>query len=136
MLADVPFVARYDYRVLRWDEDGFPSLSALPSWLVVAKDSATGLTGSWLFFLIPDADAASGFSGTALYATLSGQPVSVGRYVDGVLVAEASLFDDARTAEENARLLAGLLPDTHVARLRKQPATRATADTAIYKTSI
>ncbi|MDE6507209.1 MAG: hypothetical protein K2L04_01910 [Alistipes sp.] len=133
MLADVPFVARYDYRVLRWDEDGFPSLSALPGWLVVAKDSATGLTGSWLFFLIPDADAASGFSGTALYATLSGQPVSVGKFVGGTLVAEASLFDDARTAEENAGLLAGLLPDTHVARLRKQPATRATADTAIYK---
>ena len=126
LLADVPFAACYDYRLLRWDEDGVPMLAPLPNWLVVVKDSNVGATSSWLFFLIPDANTGSDFSGTALFTTLSGQPVSVGKFVCGTLVAEASLYDDTRSVEENVGLLAELLPDIYVARLRKQPLTRGT----------
>lgn len=134
LLADVPFAARYDYRLLRWNEEGVLVLAPLPNWLVVVKDAAAGATASWLFFLIPDANAGSDFSGTALFTTLSGQPVSAGKFVGGTLVAEASLYDDTRSVEENAGLLAGLLPDTYVARLRKQLFTRGKADDSlIYK---
>lgn len=128
----VPFSARYGYRVLRCDEDKHSSLAPLPSFLVVLKDSDTDDVSSWLYFLIPDAheelSAGSPFSGTALYATLSGLPVSAGRYVDGSLVSGASLFDDTRTWEENIGRLAGLLPEASVARLQAQISTRGVND--------
>ena len=127
------FSALYDYRVLRYSDEGAPLLAPLPGRLVVLKEPDTDDVVSWLYFLIPNVqdgfpEAGSPFSGTALYATLSGFPVSAGRYVEGTLVATASLFDDERTAEENAEQLAALLPETLIARLQRQPATRGVND--------
>ncbi|MCM1151337.1 MAG: hypothetical protein NC209_06880 [Alistipes sp.] len=127
----VPFAARYDYRVLQESGDGTFSLAPLPGRLVVLKDSEFDDIACWLYFQIQDArdgEPDAGFSGTALFAALSGCPVSVGRFDNGALVASASLFDDDRTEEENAELLAGLLPETLVARIRTRPATRGVND--------
>ena len=132
--AVVPFSARYDYRLLRWDANGRPSLFPLPHRLVVVKDSATGRTGSWLCFEVADPtdcpDPDTPFSGTVLYATLSGFPVSAGRYADGTLLASASLFDDTRTREENVERLSRLLPSAgiHIARLGTRSVTRGVND--------
>lgn len=121
--AEVPFEARYEYKSLRRTEDGKPWFSDLPSRLVVLKDSETGETSSWLFFLISDAggwvpDDPADFSGVALYTTLSGVPVCAGRFYCGELVGSASLLDESHSWEENASKLAELLPkDIHVARI-------------------
>ncbi len=128
--AEVPFGARYEYRSVRRTEDGKPSFSELPSRLVVLKDSETGETSSWLFFLISDAGGwlpndPADFSGVALYTTLSGTPVCAGRFYCGEFVGSASLLDESRSREENADKLAELLPkDIFVARIGPAIATR------------
>lgn len=127
--ANVPFEARYGYLLMRWDQTGDPSFAPMPSRLVVLKDSETGETASYLRFLIPEAnvvpDEGAGFSGLVLYTLLSGCPVSVGKFCDGVLSGSASLWDDSRTIEENVDNMIGLLPNICVARFRPKASTRA-----------
>ena len=95
--AGVVFEARYGYRLLRWGDTGQPELFPMPSRLIVLKDPDTDETASYLRFLIPEAndvasDAGTGFSGLVLYTMLSGCPVSVGKFSDGVLSGSASLW--------------------------------------------
>lgn len=127
--ANVPFEARYGYLLMRWDQTGDPSFAPMPSRLIVLKDSETGETASYLRFLIPEAnvvpDEGAGFSGLVLYTLLSGCPVSVGKFCDGVLSESASLWDDSRTIEENVDNMIGLLPNICVARFRPKASTRA-----------
>lgn len=120
--ANVPFEARYGYLLMRWDQTGDPSFAPMPSRLVVLKDSETGETASYLRFLIPEADAVpddgAGFSGLVLHTLLSGCPVSVGKFCDGVLSGSASLWDDSRTRDETVDAMVGLLQGIYVARVQ------------------
>lgn len=130
--ANVPFEARYGYLLMRWDQTGDPSFAPMPSRLVVLKDSETGETASYLRFLIPEADVVpddgAGFSGLVLYTLLSGCPVSVGKFCDGVLSGSASLWDDSRTRDETVDAMVGLLQGIYVARVRPKAATRGVND--------
>ncbi len=120
--AEVPFEARHKYWLVCRAEDGKPLYAPMPNRLVVLKDSETGETSSWLFFLISDAGGwlpndPADFSGVALYTTLSGTLVCAGRFYCGELVGSASLLDESHSREENADKLAELLPkDIFVAR--------------------
>lgn len=81
-------------------------------------------------FLIPEAndvasDAGTGFSGLVLYTLLSGCPVSIGKFSDGVLTGSASLWDDSRTREETVDEMVELLQGIYVARVRPRASTRA-----------
>lgn len=128
--AGVVFEARYGYRLLRWGDTGQPELFPMPSRLIVLKDPDTDGTASYLRFLIPEAndvasDAGTGFSGLVLYTLLSGCPVSIGKFSDGVLTGSASLWDDSRTREETVDEMVELLQGIYVARVRPRASTRA-----------
>ena len=127
--AGVVFEARYGYRLLRRDDTGLPELFPMPGRLIVLKDSDTDETASYLRFFIPDvngaaSDAGAGFSGLVLYTMLSGCPVRVGKFSDGVLSGSASLWDDSRTWDEIVGEMTGLLRNVYVARVRPRAATR------------
>lgn len=128
--AGVVFEARYGYRLLRWGDTGQPELFPMPSRLIVLKDPDTDGTASYLRFLIPEAndvasDAGTGFLGLVLYTLLSGCPVSIGKFSDGVLTGSASLWDDSRTREETVDEMVELLQGIYVARVRPRASTRA-----------
>ena len=128
--AGIMFDARYGYRLLRRDDTGQPELFPMPSRLIVLKDSDTDQTASYLRFFIPDANCSvlepeAGFSGLVLYTTLSGFPVSVGKFNGEVLSESASLWDGFRTWNENLDKMAGLLQNIYVARVRPRTSTRA-----------
>lgn len=128
--ASVVFEARYGYRLLRRDDTGQPELFPMPSRLIVLKETETDVTASYLRFLIPDvngaaSNAGAAFSGLVLCTMLSGCPVSVGKFSDGVLSESASLWADSRTMEENVDKMIELLPDICVARVRPRASTRA-----------
>lgn len=69
-------------------------------------------------------DAGTGFSGLVLYTLLSGCPVSIGKFSDGVLTGSASLWDDSRTREETVDEMVELLQGIYVARVRPRASTR------------
>ena len=128
--AGVVFEARYGYRLLRWGDTGQPELFPMPSRLIVLKDPDTDGTASYLRFLNQEAndvasDAGTGFSGLVLYTLLSGCPVSIGKFSDGVLTGSASLWDDSRTREETVDEMVELLQGIYVARVRPRASTRA-----------
>lgn len=131
--ARIPFDAPYGYRLLHRDENGNPLLAPLPNCLVVLKDPQTDETASYLRFFIPSAEpdassAAAGFTGLVLHTTLTGLPVSVGRYDRGALFDWASLFDDAWSREENIARIFGFLQNICFARVRENIATRGVND--------
>lgn len=101
--ASTAFDAEYGYCVLRWSESD-SLLYPMPKRVVVLKDPETGKTSSYLRFLIPDTgNAVSGgdFTGLVLYTTLSGEPVTIGRYDAGELSCSLSVFDLADTDRAN-----------------------------------
>lgn len=122
--ASTEFTAQYGYRVLYREQAGYPVILPMPGQLVVFKDRDTGETASYLRFFIPDENLLpeARFSGLVLYTMLSGHPVSVGRFSDGVLSDTAFLWD------EGADKMEGLLRNIYVARIRSRAATRGISD--------
>ncbi len=126
--AEVPFDCRYEYRVF-YPESENSVLHLMPSQLVVYRDLDTNETASWLFFLFPDpaADSEDGYSGLALYATLSGFPLCVGKYQSGNLIGSASWMNDPSWGGD-ASVMAELLDGVYVARVESRPSTRGVND--------
>lgn len=122
--ASTEFSAQFGYRVLYREQAGYPVILPMPGQLVVFKDRDTGETASYLRFFIPDENLLpeARFSGLVLYTMLSGHPVSVGRFSDGVLSDTAFLWD------EGADKMEGLLRNIYVARIRSRAATRGIYD--------
>lgn len=126
--AEVPFDCRYEYRVF-YPESEDSGLHLMPSQLVVYRNLDTNETASWLFFLFPDpvADSEDGYSGLALYATLSGFPLCVGKYQSGNLIGSASWMNDPSWGGD-ASVMAELLEGVYVARVESRPSTRGVND--------
>ena len=126
--AEVPFDCRYEYRVF-YPESEDSGLHLMPNQLVVYRNLDTNETASWLFFLFPDpaTDSKDGYSGLALYATLSGFPLCVGKYQSGNLIGSASWMNDPSWGGD-ASVMAELLEGVYVARVESRPSTRGVND--------
>lgn len=131
--AEVVFESEYDYRSLQYDERGDSWLVPMPRDLVVLKDPRSGEMDTYVRYLVPDLayaaladrDDRPGFSGLLLYASLSGFPVAVGKWRDGVLQNSVSLAGpDAATAEKLDKMIE-ILGNVYAARMRTAPRTRA-----------
>lgn len=131
--AEVVFEGEYDYRSLQYDERGDSWLVPMPRDLVVLKDPRNGEMDTYVRYLVPDLayavladrDDSPGFSGLLLYTSLSGFPVAVGKWRDGVLQNSVSLAGpDAATAEKLDKMIE-ILGNVYAARMRMAPRTRA-----------
>lgn len=119
--AATAFDAEYDYCVLRWDEND-SLMYAMPKRVVVLKDPETEMTASYLRFLIPDADYVctedgADYTGFVLYTTLSGDPVTVGRYDGGILSDSASVWDNPDISSESVERMSEAMDGLFVARV-------------------
>lgn len=118
--ANTTFDAQYDYRVLRWDATD-SLLYPMPKRVVVLKDPETEQTASYLRFLIPDTgntvSDGGDFTGFVLYTTLSGEPVTLGRYDAGELSDSLSVFDSTEPDAESVDRMLGRMEDVFVARV-------------------
>lgn len=131
--AEVVFEGEYDYRSLQYDERGDSWLVPMPRDLVVLKDPRSGEMDTYVRYLVPDLayavladrDDSPGFSGLLLYTSLSGFPVAVGKWRDGVLQNSVSLAGpDATTAEKLDKMIE-ILGNVYAVRMRMAPRTRA-----------
>lgn len=119
--ATTAFDAEYDYCVLRWDATD-SLLYPMPKRLVVLKDPESGKTASYLRFLIPDTgntvpDDGADFTGFLLYTSLTGEPVTIGRYDAGELSDSLSVFYPIETNAASAERMVDRMDDVFVARV-------------------
>lgn len=131
--AEVVFEGEYDYRSLQYDERGDSWLVPMPRDLVVLKDPRNGEMDTYVRYLVPDLayavladrDDSPGFSGLLLYTSLSGFPVAVGKWRDGVLQNSVSLAGPEATTAEKLDKMIEILGNVYAARMRMAPRTRA-----------
>lgn len=131
--AEVVFEGEYDYRSLQYDERGDSWLVPMPRDLVVLKDPRSGEMDTYVRYLVPDLayavladrDDSPGFSGLLLYTSLSGFPVAVGKWRDGVLQNSVSLAGPEATTAEKLDKMIEILGNVYAARMRMAPRTRA-----------